>query len=113
MNRYINPWRHNEIESFCRFPIANQITLWASDNIDNLLGSLDEIDQLLIVTRRGDLAILDYYRAENYLLNDIKYVRIRLILTKLQTSEHITVKTHRNKEMACYLLFINIYGKDD
>ena len=29
-----------------------------------------------------------------------KYVRIRKLLTKLQTPEDTTVKTHRNREMA-------------
>ena len=49
-------------------------------------------------------------RAETYLSNDIKYVRIGLILTKLQSSEHTTVGTHRNREMVSYLLlnFIDI-----
>ena len=48
------------------------------------------------------------FRAENYLSNDIKYVKIGQILTKLQTSEHTTVETHRNREMANYLQFIDI-----
>ena len=52
-------------------------------------------------------------RAENYLSNDIKYVRIGQILTKLQSSEHTTVGTHRNREMASYLLFIDIKGNID
>ena len=47
-------------------------------------------------------------RAVNYLSNYIKYVRIGQILTKLQSSEHTTVGTHRNREMVNYLLFIDI-----
>ena len=35
-----------------------------------------------------DLVISKPCRAENYLSNDIKYVRIGQILTKLQSSEH-------------------------
>ena len=64
------------------------------------------------VTRRGErvlrVVISKHCRAESYLSNDIKYVRIGQILTKLQTSEHTTVGTH-NREMANYLLFIDIY----
>ena len=52
-------------------------------------------------------------RADNYLSNDIKYVRIGQILTKLQSSEHSTVRTQRNREMANYLLFIDIIGNID
>ena len=55
-----------------------------------------------------DLVISRPCRAENYLSNDIKYVKIRQILTKLQSSEHTTVGTNRNGEMANYLLFIDI-----
>ena len=57
-----------------------------------------------------DLVISKLSRAETYLSNDIKYVRIGLILTKLQSSEHTTVGTHRNREMVSYLLlnFIDI-----
>ena len=55
-----------------------------------------------------DLMISKPCRAEHYLSNDIKYVRIGQILTKLQTSEHTTVRTHRNREMANCLLFIDI-----
>ena len=57
-----------------------------------------------------DLVISKPCGAENYLSNDIKYVRIGQILTKLQSSEHSTVGTQRNKEMANYLLFIDIIG---
>ena len=55
-----------------------------------------------------DLMIVLSSRAENYISNDIKYVRIGRILTKLQTSEHTTDGIHRNREMANYLLFIDI-----
>ena len=37
-------------------------------------------------------------KAEDYLSNDMKYVRIGQILTKLQSSEHATGGTHRNRE---------------
>ena len=47
-------------------------------------------------------------RAENYLLNDTKYVKIGSILTKLQTSGHTIDENHRKREMANYLLFIDI-----
>ena len=49
-----------------------------------------------------DLVISKPCRAENYLSNDIKYVRIGQILTKLQSSEHSAVRTHRNREMTNY-----------
>ena len=52
-------------------------------------------------------------RVEYYLSNDIKYVRIGQILTKLQSSEHTAVGTHRNREIANYLLFIDILGTID
>ena len=52
-------------------------------------------------------------RVENYLSNDIRYVKIGQILTKLQSSEHTAVRTHRNREMANYLLFIDILGTID
>ena len=52
-------------------------------------------------------------RIENYLSNDIKYVRIGQILTKLQSSEHTAVGTNINREMDNYLLFIDILGTID
>ena len=61
--------------------------------------------------RARDLVMSKHCRAENYLSNDIRYVTIGQILTKLQTSEHTTVGTHWNREMANYLLFIDIEGK--
>ena len=60
-----------------------------------------------------DLVLIVYCRAEHSLSNDNKYVRIRYLLTKLQTSEATTVKTHRIREMANQLLLINIYGEND
>ena len=47
-------------------------------------------------------------KADNYLSNDIKSFRIGQMLTKLQSSEHATVGTHRNREMADYLIFIDM-----
>ena len=41
-----------------------------------------------------DLVMSKPCRAENYLSNDMKYVTIGQLLTKLQTSEHTTVGTH-------------------
>ena len=35
------------------------------------------------------------------------YVKIGRILTKLQSAKDTTVGTHRNREMAIYLLFID------
>ena len=35
------------------------------------------------------------------------------MLTKLQTSEHTTDKTHRNWERADYLIFIDILAEND
>ena len=52
-------------------------------------------------------------RADNYLSNDIKYVRIGQILTKLQSSEHSTAGTQGNRVVANYLLFIDIIGNID
>ena len=74
------------------------------------------------MTRRGervstwDLVISKPCGAENYLSNDIKYVKIgqkqigqiKIGKTKIQSSEHTTVGTQRNREMANYLLFIDI-----
>ena len=57
--------------------------------------------------------MIEFCRAENSLSNDNKYVRIRQILTMLQTSEPTIVKAHRNREMAKYLLLINIQGENN
>ena len=57
--------------------------------------------------------LIVYCRAENSLSNDNNYLILTYLLTKLQTSEATTVKTHRIREMANQLLLINIYGEND
>ena len=83
-------------------PISRLKTLWIRSGISFLTH----------VTRRGERVLRAGF-GDKYLSNDIKYVRIGHILTKLQSSKYTTVVTHINREMANYLLFIDILGNID